>query len=455
MKRRLLVVSYFYAPAIHPRSFRWTAITQEWAAAGHHVTVICARHPGEPSTKLMDGVHVHRVGTTLRGLLLGHKNAPASAAAVANRPGVSPWKHLAYALHRRTWKLVYWPDYACFWLFPALLAVWRHTRRNDHDAIYTVSWPFTCHVVGFIARTWLRKQSWIVDLGDPFAASTHVGTNNERLYGRLNRLAERAVIERAASVCIPTKTMLATYAQAYPSAASRMRYAAHLAPRPTAVSAPAVAAPAAATQMRQTLLFAGNLSPTGVIPDFCLRVFAAAARGALANRVSLHFVGNSLAVEASFRAVRDLEGTAVLRRPSAPHAEVLAAMADADVLVCIGSVSAMALPCKLMDYVSRGRPIIHFACNPDDPARAFLAAHPGALFLLDGPATPLAEHVRRFVAFLADPPPRLSEQEISGLLSGHGIETVAASYLAAAAPAGRSAAADRGWREASPGASGA
>jgi hypothetical protein len=39
---KILVVIHSYAPALNPRSFRWSAIAEHWAARGHTVDVVCA-----------------------------------------------------------------------------------------------------------------------------------------------------------------------------------------------------------------------------------------------------------------------------------------------------------------------------------------------------------------------------------------------------------------------------
>ena len=59
---RILILCPWYAPFIHPRAHRWTALAEYWAAQGHETHVVCGKKRGEPAKGLRNGVWTHRVG---------------------------------------------------------------------------------------------------------------------------------------------------------------------------------------------------------------------------------------------------------------------------------------------------------------------------------------------------------------------------------------------------------
>jgi len=71
--RRMLVISFSYAPMLNARAFRWTALAAHFAAHGWQVDVLTSRQPGLPAEESAGQLRVHRVGSawaeSLRGLL--------------------------------------------------------------------------------------------------------------------------------------------------------------------------------------------------------------------------------------------------------------------------------------------------------------------------------------------------------------------------------------------------
>ena len=59
---KILIISYYYTPAISPRAFRWTTIAEYWAKKGEYVEVICSWEPGLARSEIINGVHIHRIG---------------------------------------------------------------------------------------------------------------------------------------------------------------------------------------------------------------------------------------------------------------------------------------------------------------------------------------------------------------------------------------------------------
>ena len=66
---KILIISYYYIPAISPRAFRWTIIAEYWAKQGEYIDVICSWEPGLARSEIINKVHVHRVGNTVLKIL--------------------------------------------------------------------------------------------------------------------------------------------------------------------------------------------------------------------------------------------------------------------------------------------------------------------------------------------------------------------------------------------------
>ncbi|HRI59616.1 MAG TPA: hypothetical protein PK228_07830, partial [Saprospiraceae bacterium] len=118
---KILIVTAWYHPFIHPRAHRWTALAEHWVSEGHEVHVLTARHRDCPDTSVVNGVRVRRVGfDSLKEAVyyyFGGKNPRGRVGAVPQKPG---WlTRLAGWVYNTFWKNIYFPDDACLWYFPA------------------------------------------------------------------------------------------------------------------------------------------------------------------------------------------------------------------------------------------------------------------------------------------------------------------------------------------------
>ncbi len=184
---RILVLSYIYAPDQSPRAYRWSAIAEHWAAAGHHVEIVAGWKSGDVRREDRNGVVVHRVGggivERLRGFLGAgsHRHQPLSAAASADKTAparASLLMRLAKAVYRGTIRQVLWPDYAYHWFPTALAKATALCGAQPFDALVSVSHPFTAHLVGLAIKRRRPELRWLVDIGDPFSLLDEIPLNN-------------------------------------------------------------------------------------------------------------------------------------------------------------------------------------------------------------------------------------------------------------------------------------
>jgi hypothetical protein len=368
---RLLVVTYLYAPDRSPRAFRWTALAERWAAAGHEVAVIAA---GAAATERRNGVTVHRVPGWLR-----RSATPGAGGGPARRS-------LAKAIYDRTLKRVLWPDYAFDWYFPAL----RRARAVPADRLVTVSHPFTPHLVGLA----LKHPHWLADIGDPFSLLDETPLNNGALYARLNRHAERRVLARADAVAVTVESARAAYGAVFPESAGKIAVVPPLLSLPEPDDNPL---PASGTH----LVFVGTLYRALRNPAPLLALLKEMRRGR--PDLALHFFGDVHDCRPLFE--KPHEG--VHLHGPVPRATAAAAMRHAAALVNIGNATPHQVPSKLVEYVAAARPIVNLARAASDTSAAFLAGHPAlceagdaaaVLRFLDERRSVPAAWVERFLA---------------------------------------------------------
>jgi glycosyltransferase involved in cell wall biosynthesis len=428
---KILVVSYAYHPMPYPRSFRWGAVAEHWAAQGHQVDVVCGWAPGAPRAEMREGVRVRRVGGRVGEVVrsrLRPAAAPAPGPAAAGRPAApaapSPVAAAARWVHDRTWKQVYWPDFACLWYRPALAEAARLLREHRHDALVTVSHPFTGHLVGRALKRRFPGVRWLVDIGDPFAFIEGTPANNEGLYRGLNYRAERAVLAGADAVAVTTAGTADRYAEAFPESADRL----HVVP-------PIIAVPQAAPGRffddrpgALRLVFTGTLYRRLRSPEPLLRLFGRLLQTGVGQGLELHFLGGLNGCEDLFEPWREHLGRRLFLHGPVPREAAFRAMREADVLVNLGNDSGYQLPSKVVEYVACARPVLNLSVAGRDVSTEFFDAYPAAFQLAAGEVDDPAR-VAALAAFL-ERLPAVAPADVARLLAPYRVASVAGQYAA-------------------------
>ncbi len=83
-----------------------------------------------------------------------------------------------------------------------------------------------------------------------------------------------------------------------------------------------------------------------------------------------------------------------------PHDECLTLIKNSDILINIGNNISNQLPSKIVEYLSFGKPIVHFCNTPQDPVNKLLARYPLSLIISQPDIdNELALTVKRFEQF--------------------------------------------------------
>lgn len=424
---RLLIITHGYAPALNARAFRWTALAEHFAAAGHDVEVITVRSAGGARTETVNGVRIHRVGMYLEKLGIAARQAghgvenSRQGSARGTVPSGRTLMRIAKKIHDLTWKRIYWPDYAVPWIPFALIACRKAVARARPTAVISVSLPFSSHVSALLAGVSRKKIPWIVDVGDPFFLATETPVNNHALYRSANKRAEAAVVRGSQAVTVTTPATALAYASAFGC------------PEKITVIPPLLSMPVAPSgQGGERILFPDRLVCIGTLnrkirnPDRLLAIFEAMMSAGLAGDIQLHFYGETGDCAESFRGLSNELTARVHVHGLVPRTTAAEAMRTALALVNIGNATTLQLPSKLVEYVASTRPIINLATGANDSSAEFLRGIAGVLNLTS--ETTVAANARAVAEFLGsagqfDPP-----RDASKWLAAFSLDAIALQY---------------------------
>jgi glycosyltransferase involved in cell wall biosynthesis len=439
---KILIVTAWYHPFIHPRAHRWTALAEHWAAQGHEIHVVTARRRDCPDEAVVNGVHVHRAGfDSLKEVAyyyFGSKNARGRVGATPRKPGF--FTRAATWLYNAFWKKIYFPDDACLWYFPAKKKARQLLEREKFDAMITVSLPFTGHLIG-LAILRLRNLKgfvnvappvWLTDIGDPFSIQAK-SLNNSFLYGKLSRSLEQKILENADAATVTTEFTLKKYRWQFgEKAVAKMHVVPPLLhpapdiPNPRS-PIPNPRSPIPNPQSPIKLGYFGALYAPVRTPEAFLDLLekTCALRPDLQGKIEVHFYG-----EIFPEFFEKLTSQPAIRLHGLrPREEVQKAIRDMDILLNIGNTTDFQLPSKAVEYLAAGKPILNLSYNDDDPIAAFFEGNDLIFNLKIKNGRVGEEEVRRWLAWLKGEKKLPSGADLEGLIAPYRVEAIAKRYF--------------------------
>ncbi len=421
---RILVLTPWYYPFVHPRAYRWTHLTTHWAEQGHEVHVVCARQRDFARTHRHKGVWVHRAGfdslkeavfyafrpTTVRGRI----------GAGATPPG---WLQRGLsAIYKNVWKNLCFPDDAWQWYWPACRLARALHQQQQFDMVVSVSLPFTAHRVGHYLKRRYPALRWIADVGDPY--SLRPGPLSNPLYAAAGRRLERSTLAEADAVVVTNPAAADVYQQQFGVLPQRL----HVIPPlwndfPDAALSDLVALRAGWHAGYFGAFYAPIRTPQA-LAGLIWETFA--QRPDLRTRLFFHFFGEIF--PEFWHMLRRLPNTTL--HGLCPPAHAYAYMRRMRVLISVGNTTTWQLPSKAVSYLAAGRPVVHLSYVEPDALVRFWSDRPNLLVLrVQGDRVPTAE-VERWLAFLENPPAALDnvDQQVAPFRT----EALAAAYINAA-----------------------
>ena len=378
---RILIVTAWYHPFIQPRAHRWTALAEHWAAAGHRVYVVTGRHRGYEKYAVINGVHVHRAGfDSLKEVFYYYfsgKNARYRPGGAVEPPGLL--SRLLFFLYKKIWKNICFPDDAGLWYFPALRRAGKIVREFDVQALVSVSFPFTGHLVGRTLKKRYPHLPWVADTGDPFTIHD-VPLYNTFLYGTINRRLEKSILQQADYYTVTTSALKKKYGQVFGETFCRKIEVVPPLCHPFAFPAPGDYPEEWSIEKR-----AGEIR-LGYFGAFLSRIRTPFAllnmlgdlkrqRPDIFPRLRLHILGEILPeFLPAFQKHPEVKLYGLCSREQAR-----AVMTQMDALIHVGNRTDYQLPSKAADYLASDRPVIHLSYLDEDPFVDFWGDAPGLM----------------------------------------------------------------------------
>lgn len=380
---KILIISYYYTPAISPRAFRWTTIAEHWVKQGEHVEVICSWESGLARSEIINGVHIHRVGNTTVDMLQKRLvNNGSVKNVILKEQKKSKNKLLLFLkwIYSHTWKKIYWPDFACLWYFSALRKAKYLLMTGKHDRLITVSIPFTCHMVGLNIKKYNPDILWIMDVGDPFYILDTTPVNNYKMYRRLNYLNEKKIISYTNIISVTTEALAKIYRNVFPGSNKKIYV---IPPLISLSNKSDIENHIFIKKDKIRFVFMGTLYKTIRSPQFSLQLFRRLLQTSLGDRLEMHFFGRNSDCTNSFELYKDLFNNKIFTHGLVDHNIALRAMKEADFLINIGNTTSYQLPSKLVEYMSSGKPIINFISSSNDSSLALIKDYPLHINIID------------------------------------------------------------------------
>jgi hypothetical protein len=273
-------------------------------------------------------------------------------------------KKIIYNILKKVYRFLFknfaWPDYAMFWIF----TVYKNKTKisRDFDSVISVSLPFTSHVCASIIVKEL-KSKWLMDIGDPFSLKQQSTENNKILYSFLNRFIEKKYYDKADKIFFTHQEVLDFHQKKFNIENSKLK----------------IGHPVFEILNENILLSKKfnynnlpiNIGYFGIFTDKIREPFNYINK--IANKLGDEFNHHWFINEESkkyFTSFQTQDNH--FFEQLIPRDEAIKKMINNfHLLLSIGNTNKYQLPSKVIEYISLGKPVIHFAEIPSDPMYRF------------------------------------------------------------------------------------
>ena len=344
--KNILIVTHQFIPHQSPRTTRWKLLYDELIKSGFNVTVVTGtlQTNSDSNIRYIGNRKASRIVKNLRSK--------------SNIEQDSSYKNYLYKLLKKIYRFFYkffaWPDYTMFWIY----SIWKNRKKIDidYDLIISVSLPFSSHVAAYIINRDKNKK-WIMDIGDPFSLKNNAFENNRYLYKSLNYYFENKFYEKAHQVVfthqesanehkkffnIPeNKVIIGNPISSFSQSLFQKSISYNYETKPIKVG------------------YFGVLTKGVRSPDEVLKFFHK-------TDFELHWYTNPDSIEMIKQNKIDQKYNKFFDMVT--RNEALEKMVDSlHCLLSIGNLNPAQLPSKVIEYISTGKPVLHFVEIQDDP----------------------------------------------------------------------------------------
>ena len=352
--QKILLVSHQFLPHLSPRTTRWKTLVDKLIDMGNEVTILTGSSPDET----VENYNILYFGNKKMSTTMNSIRKDANS---IDNPSI---KKIIYILLKKVYRFLFknfaWPDYAMFWIF----TVYKNKTKisKDFDYVISVSLPFTSHVCASIIVKEL-KTKWVMDIGDPFSLKVQSPENNTILYSFLNRFIEKKYYNKADQIFFTHHEVLDFHQKKFKIKNSKLK----------------IGHPIFEILNKNILLSKEynynklpiNIGYFGIFTDKIREPFN-----------YINYIANNLGDEFNhywyineeskkyFTPFQD-QGNHFIEQ-LIPREEAIKKMINNfHLLLSIGNTNKYQLPSKVIEYISLGKPVIHFAEIPSDPMYRF------------------------------------------------------------------------------------
>jgi len=348
-KRKILVVTHQYIPHVSPRTTRWKLIIDDLIKRGHEVTVVTG------TRQLDEEKNIIYVGNKSSSSVVTQMREKSNNLSKSNFIKKFFYKFLK-KIYRIIVKTFAWPDYSMFWL----ISIYRNRKKIniDYDLIVSVSLPFSSHIAAYILNK-KNKKKWIMDVGDPYTLKKDAPENNTILYGYLNRYYENKFYSLASKIIFTHEDAMSSHIDYFDIDKEK-----------TFIGNPI-------SNFKEDL-FSRSLEYNYNSLPIKFGYFGVFTKGVRSPKnfmtyfkdtedIQLHWYVNDDSKNQISIHNNDLDS---IFHSLVSRDEALKLMTDSfHCLVSIGNLNTTQLPSKVIEYISTGKPVIHFCEIENDPVK--------------------------------------------------------------------------------------
>ncbi len=352
--KKILIISHQFLPFVSPRTTRWSLLIDELTKRGNEVTVLTGTAPEE----LKKNYEV---------LYFGNKKFSSNINKVRSDSQDSSnnyLKKIIYSMLKTIYRFLFktfsWPDYAMFWAF----TIFKNRKRieNKFDAIISVSLPFTSHLCAYILQKRISAD-WYMDIGDPFSLKINSPENNKIIYSYLNKYYEQKFYQNASKIIFTHNEVAELHQNKF-----------NIDRKKIVIGYPIALLDEKRIKNSLTFNYKDNPLKIGYFGAFTKSVREP-------NNYIIN-IANSLDDEIKhewyihneskkfFSSIKNISSHQFL--DILPRELALETMVNKmHVLLSIGNFNQYQMPSKVIEYLSLGKPVLHFAEIEDDPLYNF------------------------------------------------------------------------------------
>jgi len=352
--KKILIVSHQFLPFVSPRTTRWSLLIDELINKGNEVTVLTGTAPEELKKKY-------------EVLYFGNKQFSSNINKVRKNSQNSSnnyLKKIIYSILKTIYRFLFktfsWPDYAMFWAF----TIFKNRKRIDNkfDIIISVSLPFTSHLCAYILQKRISAD-WYMDIGDPFSLKINSPENNKIIYSYLNKYYEKKFYQNAKKIIFTHSEVAELHQDKF-----------NIDRRKIVIGYPIAVLNEKRIKNSLTFNYEDTPLKIGYFGAFTKSVrepnnYIISIANSLDDQIKHEWYINEESKK-YFTSIKNISSHQFL--DTLPREVALEVMVSKmHVLLSIGNFNKYQMPSKVIEYISLGKPVLHFAEIADDPLYNF------------------------------------------------------------------------------------